>query len=102
MNIVQAVKEAHKRISSGEDDPLAMWILDTFALPLARFGVEAGGPIIARTPDLPDVDGWGLDTVEIGEGMTGTWDADNALGIATVILYRAEDARDDLHRDILG
>lgn len=83
MTIEDAVKEARARVARGRIDPLATWILDTFALPLARHMAH----------DLPDVMGWGLDVVEIDQNMTGSWDADDALGIATVIIARAEDAR---------
>lgn len=89
MNIDMAVAEARRRIASGPDE-LATWILDTFALPLARIDVG----------DMVDVEGWGHDVVEIGERMTGSWCAEDALGIATVIVLRAEDARDELRRSV--
>lgn len=90
MTIDEAVKAARKRIELGIKDPLATWILDTFALPIARIDAK----------DVPDVMAWGLDVVEIGESFTGSWCAEDALGIATRIIQRAEEARDEHLRDV--
>lgn len=90
MTIDEAVKEAYRRVTNHEDDPLATWILDTFGLPIARINAN----------DVPDVMGWGHDVVELDESFTGSWCADDAFRIATRIILRAEDARDECLRDV--
>jgi hypothetical protein len=90
-----AVAEALRRIERNPSDQLAQWVASTFSLSVARMRID-------NRDGIPDVIGWGHDVVEIGETMTGSWDAEDALAIAATVILRAEDARDEMIRSMTG